>query len=99
MVRPLLLSAVGRRLSSAPLGRREDDVELRRVPVLPTASALDPERPTVIMLDRALVGSAGEDDGRLGDLAKRAALVAIGEPGETEPPSLFPLDLLTAFVS
>ena len=98
MVRPLLLSAVGRRLSSSPLGRREDDVELRRVPVLPTAAALDDNRPTVVVLDRALLASGGGDATQLHDLALRAALVGVGDPGEEEPPSDFPVDLLTGYL-
>jgi HD-GYP domain-containing protein (c-di-GMP phosphodiesterase class II) len=96
--KPLLIAAVGRTISSAPLGRREDDVELRRVPALPTAASLDPERPTVIVLDRALIASAGDDVERLRELAKRAALVGLGDPGEAEPPSSFPLDLLTSYI-
>jgi HD-GYP domain-containing protein (c-di-GMP phosphodiesterase class II) len=96
-VKPLLITAIGRVISSAPLGRREDDVELRRVPVLPTASALDSGRPTVIVLDRGLINSSG-DAARLRELAALAALVAIGEPTEPEPPADFPLDLLTGYL-
>ena len=96
-MRPLLIAAVGRTLSSAPFGRREDDVELRRVPALPTAASLDPTRPTVIVLDRALLAGAG-DSTLVRDLAEYAALVAIGDPGEDEPPPEFPLDLLTGFL-
>jgi len=94
----LLLAAVGRRLSSSPLGRREDDVELRRVPVLPTAMAIDLARPTVLIVDRALLASAGGDATRLSDLARNIALVGIGDPGEEEPPSDFPTDLLTGYL-
>jgi HD-GYP domain-containing protein (c-di-GMP phosphodiesterase class II) len=96
-VKPLLIAAVGRTISSAPLGRREDDVELRRVPALPTAASLDPERATVIVLDRALLASAGDPE-RLRELSRRAALVGMGDPGEAEPPGVFPLDLLTSYV-
>ena len=95
--KPLLIAAVGREMSSAPLGRRGDDVEFRRVLALPAAAALDPNRPTVVMLDRALLASAGGEE-RLRDLARRAALIGMGEPGETEPPTAFPLDLLTSFI-
>jgi HD-GYP domain-containing protein (c-di-GMP phosphodiesterase class II) len=98
LVKPLLLAAVGRRLSSSPLGRREDDVELRRVPVLPTALAIDPARPTVVILDRALLASAGNDMSRVRDLARCAALVGIGDAGEDEPPADFPIDLLTGYL-
>jgi HD-GYP domain-containing protein (c-di-GMP phosphodiesterase class II) len=96
-VKPLLLAAVGRSLSSAPLGRREDDVEVRRILALPTASTLDLTRPIVIVLDRALIGSAGDDPERLAELAKFAALVAIGEAKEAEPPTDLPLDLLAGY--
>jgi HD-GYP domain-containing protein (c-di-GMP phosphodiesterase class II) len=98
-MKPLLLTALGRTISTAPLGRRGDDVEVRRIPALPTKSAIDADRPTVIALDRALLASAGDDAERLRDLAGVAVLVAIGEPGELEPPDDFPHDLITSFVA
>ncbi|HEY9225295.1 MAG TPA: HD domain-containing phosphohydrolase [Gemmatimonadaceae bacterium] len=97
-MKPLLIASSGRTISSAPFGRRDDDVELRRVPALPTAITLDATRPTVIILDRALVNSAGDDQERFRNLAKRAALVALGDPGEAEPPSDFPVDLLIGYL-
>jgi hypothetical protein len=45
-MKPLLLMAIGRTISAAPLGRREDDVEVRTVPVLPTARAIEADRPS-----------------------------------------------------
>jgi HD-GYP domain-containing protein (c-di-GMP phosphodiesterase class II) len=98
LVKPLLLAAVGRRLSSSPLGRREDDVELRRIPVLPTAAAIDATRPTVVIIDRTLLASTGGDFSRIHDLARCAALVGIGDAGDEEPPLDFPVDLLTGYV-
>jgi HD-GYP domain-containing protein (c-di-GMP phosphodiesterase class II) len=98
-MKPLLLTALGRTISTAPLGRRADDVEVRRIPVLPAKSALDADRPTVIALDRALLASAGDDPERLRELASVAALVGIGEQGESEPPDDFPQELLTSFVA
>ncbi|MDB4875658.1 MAG: response regulator with domain [Gemmatimonadetes bacterium] len=95
-MKPLLITALGRTISSAPLGRREDDVEVRRVPVLPRA--VDGARPTVIVLDRGLLASAGDGE-QLKELARFAALVGLGEPGEPEPPADFPLELLTSYVS
>ncbi len=97
-MKPLLIAAAGRAISGAPFGRREDDVEVRRVPSLPTAGTLDPKRPTVIILDRALIASAGENAEWLRELAKCAALVAMGEPGEDEPSEEFPTDLLSGYL-
>ena len=97
-MKPLLLVAVGRTVSSAPLGRREEDAEVRRVPVLPTAASLDATRPTVIALDRSLLGASGDDRARLAELAEIAAFVGIGDPGEEEPGPDFPADLLTGWI-
>jgi HD-GYP domain-containing protein (c-di-GMP phosphodiesterase class II) len=97
-VKPLLITALGRTISSAPLGRREDDVEVRRVPVPPAASTVDESRPTVIVLDRALLGNAGDAE-QLRELASRCALVGLGDAGEVEPPRDFPLELLTAYLA
>ena len=97
-VKPLLIAAVGRTLASAPLGRREDDVEVRRVPTLPTPSAIDPDRPTVVLLDRTLLQSAGGDRDLLVELSRVVALVGWGDPAEREPGPLLPLDLLSGFI-
>ena len=97
-MKPLLLTALGRTIAAAPLGRRGDDVEVRRIPALPTARALDLDRPTVIMLDRALLESAGDATERLQELAALVALVGIGDPGEAEPPDEMPVDLLSSFL-
>ena len=98
-MKPLLITALGRTISAAPLGRRGDDVEVRRVPALPASRALDVDRPTVIVLDRALLASAGGERARVQELATMAALVGIGEPGETEPPRDCPAELLTSFLT
>jgi HD-GYP domain-containing protein (c-di-GMP phosphodiesterase class II) len=97
-VRPLLITATGRAIAAVPLGRREDDVEVRRVPALPTPATLDLERPTVIILDRCLFDSAGGDQARLRHLAAHVAMVGLGDAGEAEPPSDFPAELLTGYL-
>jgi HD-GYP domain-containing protein (c-di-GMP phosphodiesterase class II) len=91
--------AIGRTISAAPLGRREDDVEVRTVPVLPTARAMDGDRPTVVVVDRALLASAGRAVEALRALSTMAALVWIGEAGEAGPPAAFPAELLTCFIA
>jgi len=60
--------------------------------------AIDLARPTVLIVDRALLASAGGDATRLSDLARNIALVGIGDPGEEQPPSDFPTDLLTGYL-
>lgn len=98
-MRPLLIAAVGRALTAAPLGRREGDLELLRVPALPSAGSLPASRPIVILLDRGLLGGIGGDRTVLEGLAEVAAIVGMGDPGEGEPPADFPADLLTSYVS
>ena len=99
-MKPLLLVAFGRTISSAPLGRREDDVEVRRIPALPTpATLIEERRPVVVALDRALLQSVAGVPDTLAKLAEVAALVGIGDPGECEPGEGFPADLLTSFVA
>ncbi|HEX8851698.1 MAG TPA: HD domain-containing phosphohydrolase [Gemmatimonadaceae bacterium] len=97
-MKPLLVACIGRALTSAPLGRRDDDVEVRRVHVLPRASALDGGRPTVILLDRTLLASVAGDRPSLEELAAVAAIVGWGDGGEDEPRDDFPVDLLTSFI-
>ncbi|HEU4993172.1 MAG TPA: HD domain-containing phosphohydrolase [Gemmatimonadaceae bacterium] len=97
-MQPLLLVAFGRTISSAPLGRRKDDIEVRHIPALPTAAALESERrPVVIALDRVLLQSVAGQRDILESLATVAALVGIGDAGEREPTEDFPVDLLTSF--
>jgi HD-GYP domain-containing protein (c-di-GMP phosphodiesterase class II) len=100
VVKPLLLVASGRTISATPLGRREDEVEVRRIPALPTPESLASERrPTVIALDRALLQSVAGAHESVGKLAEVAAIVGIGYAGEHEPNADFPADLLTSFIA
>jgi len=97
-MKPLLLTSVGRTISTAPLGRRGDDVEVRRIPTLPTARSVDQDRPTVIALDHALLASLGDDPTRVQELALMVALVGLGDVGEKEPPPGFPVDAVTCWI-
>ena len=85
-MKPLLLVSVGRAIGAAPLGRRGDDIEVRRVPAFPAPGTLDSERATIILLDQQMLQSLAGDLDRLGEAAKIAAIVGIGEAGEEEPP-------------
>jgi HD-GYP domain-containing protein (c-di-GMP phosphodiesterase class II) len=97
-VRPLLITAVGRTIASLPFARRDADVEVRQVPALPGAATLDADRPTVIVIDHALLGSSGSDKSLFIDLSRRAALIGLGDAGQAEPSADWPADLLTAFL-
>src|SRR4051812_48512681 len=77
--RPLLITAADRTFESLPSRRREDDLELRKVSTLPSPDSLDPERPTVIVLDHSLLDGATEE--RIAALSRLAALVGIGDSG------------------
>lgn len=68
------------------------------MPSVPAASALDPARATVVLVDRSLLHTLGGDLRPIRDLAERAALVGIGDEGELEPPTDFPADLLSGFI-
>ena len=97
-MKPLLLTAIGRTISTAPLGRRGDDVEVRHIPTLPTARSIDLDRPTVIALDQALLASLGDDPTRVQELALMVALVGLGDVGEKEPPPGFPIDAVSCWI-
>ena len=73
-------------------------MEVRTVPALPTARVIDPARPTVIALDRALLASSGSGDAGLRELAAVAALVWMNEPGDDCLPGEFPAELLTCCI-
>lgn len=93
-MQPLVLLPVGRTLAALDgLG-----VEVRHVPLLPPAATLDAERPTVVVLNRALAETAGEDRGPIEALAAVAALLGVAEPGADAPDSALPDDLLTSFL-
>ena len=83
-MQPLIFAPAGRALATIPQLGRGDALDVRRVEHLPSVDELDPERPTVIVLDTALArrsrGSAA-----LGSLATYVAFIGLGEAGETEP--------------
>ncbi|HKW12219.1 MAG TPA: HD domain-containing phosphohydrolase [Gemmatimonadaceae bacterium] len=93
---PLLLAPSGRAARALPLGNAET-IELRRVAELPAAGELDLARPTVVLIDKQLLKGIDYDRRHLAELAGVAALVGLGDPGETAPESEFPIDLLTSY--
>ena len=87
----------GRATKGLPLG--SDTIEVRRVRSLPAAAQLEPGRPTVILVDHALLEGIEHDRRHLAELAGVAALVGFGDPGETEPRPDFPTDLLSSYIA
>jgi HD-GYP domain-containing protein (c-di-GMP phosphodiesterase class II) len=98
-VKPLILASVGRAVPALDALTARGDIEVRRISLLPAATAMESERPTIVLLDAALLRSAGADGSRLAQLAVQAALVGVGENGEAEPPEGFPADLLSGYIT
>jgi HD-GYP domain-containing protein (c-di-GMP phosphodiesterase class II) len=96
-MKPLLLAPFGT-LDGVPIDRRENDVELRRVVTVPAAASLDPNRPTVVLLDPTLLRALGGDGRRVEEVAAIAAVLGHGDPGDAEPPSDFPTAVLCGFI-
>ncbi len=93
-MKPLIIASVGRAMAALD-GLA---VEIRHERALPPASALDPERPTVVLLDRAFAaGAAGPK--ALAALADVAALVGVGDADAHDPPAELAPDLLTSFIA
>jgi HD-GYP domain-containing protein (c-di-GMP phosphodiesterase class II) len=83
-------------IESLPVRRREDDLEVRKVTALPAPESLDPERPSVIVLDHSLLDGASE--AQIAGLARVAALVGIGDSGAKMLDEGWANDYLIGFV-
>lgn len=96
-VQPLIFAPAGRAIASLPRLGAGDALDVRRVEVLPHGEDLDPERPTVVLVDAALAIRSG-GPGMLGSLAPYAAFVGIGEEGEREPSEVMHALALTSWL-
>jgi HD-GYP domain-containing protein (c-di-GMP phosphodiesterase class II) len=96
-VQPLLIVPEGRALPAFPTLGADAAIEVRRVRELPNAAALEGDRPTVILVDGALAANAPLD--ALDALAKRAALVGIGDPGQDAPAASLEHAALLAWIA
>ena len=77
-MQPLVFAPAGRALAAFPALGAGNALDVRRVEQLPDAESLDPERPTVVLLDRGLAERSG-GPGMLGSLAPYVAFVGIGD--------------------
>ncbi|HWZ60880.1 MAG TPA: HD domain-containing phosphohydrolase [Gemmatimonadaceae bacterium] len=94
----LVLAATSSRLPDMPWFVDPADVayELRRIDTIPSPDAIERDRPTMVLVDRALLDSAPDDAAeRLRALIRLAALVGVGDAADNEPR---PVDLLTTFI-
>jgi len=64
---------------------------------LPSAEEMDPERPTVVVVDAALATRSG-GPAALGGLAAYVAFIGLGEAGEEEPAELMKAIALTSWL-
>ena len=83
-MQPLIIAPEGRVIAALPTLGVGDALAVQRVTRLPDPETLDPERPTVVLLDEALATRSG-GPGMLGALASLVAFVGLGEAGDTEP--------------
>jgi len=97
LTRPLVVASRGW-LTTRPGLAAGFDVEVRGVRELPSATDLDPCRPTVLLLDASLTAGPHAAD-RLPALAEIAALVAVAEPGEPDPSPGPHMELVAGFIA
>ena len=95
-MKPLLLAPLGRALPALDALVSHDDVEVRRVAVLPAPGTVGDDRPAVVLLDRAL---AAASPSALEELAAWAAIVGVGEAGDFAPDATLPEALLSGFIA
>ncbi|MBP7550434.1 MAG: GAF domain-containing protein, partial [Gemmatimonadaceae bacterium] len=96
-MQPLVFAPAGRALAAFPALGSGNALDVRRVEALPAAEALDPERPTVVLLDATLAERSG-GPGALGALAAYVAFVGLGEEGEDAPSPLMEAVALTSWL-
>lgn len=96
-MQPLIIAPEGRVIAALPTLGAGDALAVQRVERLPDVEALEPERPTVVLLDEGLATRSG-GTGALGTLASSVAFIGLGEPGETGPSELMQTVALTSWL-
>ena len=98
-VKPLLFLPLGRVLGDAPLGATPGEIEITRGNTLPDPADLDPQRPTVVVLDARLAAEAVRLPEQFAAVREVAALVGVGAAGETAPPDGAPWDAVSGWLA
>jgi HD-GYP domain-containing protein (c-di-GMP phosphodiesterase class II) len=96
-VQPLILAPAGRAIAAMPMLGNGNALDVRRVERLPVIDELDPERPTVVLLDTTLAKASGGGVG-LAMLATYASFIGLGDPGETAPSDTLRSVALTSWI-
>ncbi|MBL8996812.1 MAG: GAF domain-containing protein [Gemmatimonadales bacterium] len=96
-MQPLIIAPEGRVIAALPTLGAGDALAVQRVERLPDVESLEPERPTVVLLDEGLAERSG-GTGALGALASSVAFIGLGEPGETGPSELMQSVALTSWL-
>lgn len=96
-MQPLIIAPEGRVIAALPTLGAGDALAVQRVELLPDVESLEPERPTVVLLDEGLATRSG-GTGALGTLASSVAFIGLGEPGETGPSELMQTVALTSWL-
>lgn len=96
-MQPLIIAPEGRVIAALPTLGAGDALAVQRVERLPDVESLEPERPTVVLLDEGLAERSG-GTGALGALASSVAFIGLGEPGETGPSELMQTVALTSWL-
>ncbi len=96
-MQPLIFAPAGRTIAALPSLGAGDAMDVRRVQRLPGPDELDPERPTVVLVDAALAATSG-GPGMLGALTPFVSFVGLGEAGEREPSDVLQAVALTSWL-
>ncbi len=83
-MQPVIYAPAGRAIPAFPSLGVGDAFDVRRVARLPDEEGIDHERPTVVLLDAALLAASG-GPGAVAALAPSVAFVGLGDAGEREP--------------
>jgi len=96
-VQPLIIVPAGRVIAGLPTLGVGDAFAVQRVEQLPAMETLDPERPTVVLIDVALAERSG-GVAALGALAPFVAFIGLGEAGERDPSPVMQSVALTSWL-
>ncbi|HET8771443.1 MAG TPA: HD domain-containing phosphohydrolase [Gemmatimonadaceae bacterium] len=96
-MQPLIFAPVGRTLAALPMLGAADALDVRRVDAIPGLEEINPERPTVVLIDTRVANRSGGGIG-LAPLAPHVAFVGLGDEGEADPSETLKSVALTSWL-